>query len=181
MAVVRGVTTWIALFRGINVGGKNVVAMRDLTRVMQSIGAREIKTYIQSGNVVFASDTARGVDLEGEIATTMHTSFGIEAAVQVLSVTDFKAAAARNPFGDVEGKSLHLYFLEAKPSAPDLDALASLQSESERYVLDGNVFYLHAPDGIGRSKLAARAEKLLGVSATARNWNTVSKLLALAG
>jgi uncharacterized protein (DUF1697 family) len=79
----------------------------------------------------------------------------------------------------MEGKSLHFFFLASTPAKPDLDALAKLKSSSEEFKLGKNVFYLHAPDGIGRSKLAAKVEKALGVPATARNWNTVSKLMVM--
>jgi uncharacterized protein (DUF1697 family) len=93
-----------------------------------------------------------------------------------------KEAADANPFpkAEAESKSVHLYFLAKTPKDPDLEALNRLKSGKESFKLMDDVFYLHAPDGIGRSKLAARAEKLIGVEATARNWNTVTKLLEMA-
>jgi len=99
----------------------------------------------------------------------------------VLTAEELRNAAAANPFPSAtnEPKSLHLYFLAETPQNPDVQALNQLKSDNESFKLIGKVFYLHAPDGIGRSKLAARAEKLLGVQATARNWNTVAKLLEL--
>ena len=91
-------------------------------------------------------------------------------------------AIESNPFPEAESepKALHLYFLDAIPEDPDFDTLASIKSNRERFALKDGVFYMHAPEGIGRSKLAANAEKLLGVSATARNWRTVSKIMAMA-
>ncbi|HIA16949.1 MAG TPA: DUF1697 domain-containing protein, partial [Dehalococcoidia bacterium] len=91
-------------------------------------------------------------------------------------------AIASNPFPQAEEhpNTLHLYFLSEPPHDPDNDALNALKSDSEQFVLTDNVFYLHAPGGIGQSKLAARAERLLGVDATARNWRTVSKIEEMA-
>ena len=87
-------------------------------------------------------------------------------------------AISENPFSeaDSEPKSVHLTFLSALPSNPDIKALERIRKPNERFVLKGKVFFLHAPDGIGRSKLAARIEKSLGVSGTSRNWRTVLKL-----
>jgi len=91
-------------------------------------------------------------------------------------------AMASNPFpaAESEPKTLHLYFLASAPQNPDLKMLDSLKKADEQFKLIDNVFYLHTPDGIGRSKLAERAEKALGVAATARNWRTVSKIMAMA-
>ena len=87
-----------------------------------------------------------------------------------------------NPFPEAESepKTLHLYFLFSPPERPDLDALERIKGDRERFVLSEGVFYLHAPDGIGRSRLAANAEKLLGVPATARNWRTIRKVMDMA-
>ena len=91
-------------------------------------------------------------------------------------------AIRSNPYSEAESepKTLHLYFLAASPESPDLDALEGIKGDRERFVLGDGVFYLHAPDGIGRSKLAANIEKLLGVPVTARNWRTVRKVMEMA-
>ena len=83
------------------------------------------------------------------------------------------------PEAETEPKSLHLYFLAAEPENPDLTKLHSLKTDTERFSLQGKVFYLHTPAGIGRSKMAAGVEKALGVPATARNWRTVNKIMAM--
>jgi uncharacterized protein (DUF1697 family) len=95
---------------------------------------------------------------------------------------ELERAMASNPYAEAESepKSLHLYFLASEPQDPDLKTLESIRVDSERFALQGKVFYLHAPDGIGRSRLAARVEKALGVPATARNWRSVSKIVAMA-
>jgi uncharacterized protein (DUF1697 family) len=102
--------------------------------------------------------------------------------VILLSVAEFEKAIAVNPYPDAvsEPKTLHLYFLESEPNNPDLEKLEDLKLNNEEFTLVGKVFYLHAPDGIGRSKLAGQVENALGVAVTARNWRTVEKLMSLA-
>ena len=99
-----------------------------------------------------------------------------------MELEEIEKAVGSNPFPEAESdpKTLHLHFLASMPKDPDLEALESIKSDRERFVLKDSVFYLHAPDGIGRSKLAANAEKLLGVALTGRNWRTVCKVTALA-
>ena len=103
--------------------------------------------------------------------------FARNTAQQPLAIT----AVSRNPFPatDEQHKTLHFYFLESAPPHPDLASLDALKSATEQFTLIDSVFYLHAPDGIGRSKLAVKVERALGVPATARNWRTVNKLLEM--
>ncbi len=173
---------WVALFRGINVGGNNLLPMKDLVALLEAIGCTEVRTYIQSGNVVFSSSASTAPQLAKSIGKSVLHSHGFEPVVQLLSVEALGNAVRRNPFSEAEEnpKTLHVYFLAEKPKFVNQEALNDIKLESESYRLDENLFYLHAPDGIGRSRLAAKAEKLLGVDATARNWRTVRKLLELA-
>jgi uncharacterized protein (DUF1697 family) len=99
-----------------------------------------------------------------------------------LTPEEIERAIEFNPFPEAESepKTLHLNFLASIPKNPDLDALESIKSDRERFALKDRVFYLHAPDGIGRSKLAANTEKLLGVAITGRNWRTVCKVMTMA-
>ncbi len=166
---------YIALLRGINVGGKTL-AMKDLIAVLQRVGCANIRTYIQSGNVVFSSDVTESTTLEEHIRAGVIQSCGLDVTVIVLTVRAWQTALAGNPFPIENGRALHLFFLASVPVAPDLNRLESLKTEMEKYLLSGQVFYLYTPDGFGRSKLAEKAEKCLGVAATARNWNTVSQL-----
>jgi uncharacterized protein (DUF1697 family) len=174
--------TYIALFRGLNVGGTNILPMNELVSVLEKIGARNVKTYIQSGNAVFQHEETNASLVSIKISAAIKKSHGFEPQVLLLELEEMEKAVESNPFPEAESepKALHLYFLEAIPENPDFDTLASIKSNRERFALRDGVFYLHAPGGIGRSKLAARAEKLLGVSATARNWRTVRKILAMA-
>lgn len=174
---------WIALFRGINVGGSNILPMAELRGVLAGLGLEAVRTYIQSGNAVFRSAQTSRDKLEGRITSAIETSHGFAPGVMLLSVKEFRDAIDANPFpdGEEQPKSLHLFFLAAEPVDPDLQGLDAVKSGREDYRLEGKLFYLHAPDGIGRSKLGARVEKSLGVPATARNWRTVTRILQLAG
>lgn len=174
--------TWVALLRGINVGGNNLLPMKDLAALLTSAGFADVKTYFQSGNVVFRGSVARASAVSKRISTAIAERRGIEPRVLVLGPRDLQRAAAANPFPDAaaDPKSLHLFFLCESPRAPDLDSLARLKSRSEEFALAGSVFYLHAPDGIARSRLAQNVDRFLGVPTTARNWRTVCALLQMA-
>ena len=173
--------TYVALFRGINVGGNRILPMKDLVVLLQNLGAQGVKTYIQSGNAVFEHQSKNAVELSAKIKTAISNSHGFEPQVLLLDVAKMEHAVAANPFPQAEAnpKTLHLYFLANPPENPNLDKLDQLKRDNEQYRLSDTVFYLHAPDGIGRSKLAAQVEKALGVDATARNWRTVGKIMAL--
>ena len=172
---------WIVLFRGINVGGNNIVPMKKLLEVLHNIGCQQVKTYIQSGNVLLKHAMSDKEAFRAVICEQVTEAFGFKVNIMLLDFAAFRRAVSQNPFSvnDSEGKTLHLYFLNAQAVKADLAGLAASKKDSESYRIIEQVFYLHAPDGIGRSKLALKAEKLLGVSATARNWNTVKKLLVL--
>lgn len=174
--------TSIALLRGINVGGKNRLPMKELVRELEALGLEDVRTYVQSGNVVFETARKPPRKLAGEIAEAIERSHGFAPDVLVLTADDLEAAVEGNPFPKAtkEPKSLHAFFLAATPRRPDLAKLEDAKSKSERFELAGRVFYLHAPDGIGRSRLAARVEACLGVPTTARNWRTVLALAEMA-
>jgi uncharacterized protein (DUF1697 family) len=173
---------YIALFRGINVGGNNILPMKELVAVLEGLGLKNVRTYIQSGNVVFQTTADKKQKLAQDIGAAIGQSHQFVPRVLVLTVQEFQNALESNPYpeGENEPKSLHLFFLESSPAKPDLEKLDSLQSGSERFKLVGTVFYLHTPDGFGPSKLASNVEKALGVTVTARNWRSASAILALA-
>ena len=162
---------YILLFRGINVGGNNLLPMKELKLLLERENYQDVKTYIQSGNVVLNSKSAPATD----IATKVEQQFGFRPEVLVLSAADFELAASSNPFASFAGKTVHFYFCAQAPILNE-QKLAACAAPDEEYQLHGNVFYLHAPSGIGRSKLVANIEACLGVPATGRNLNTVSKL-----
>lgn len=175
--------TAIAFIRGINVGGKTKLAMKDLVGSLERVGIKGAVTYIQSGNVAFRCAKVQPAELARRISSAISSDHGIQPQVVVLSIQEVEHAIAANPYPECQKdpQSLHLWFLSEAPSAPDLDALERLKASSERFKLHRRLFYLHAPDGIGQSRLAGSVEKSLGVAvATARNWRTVSKTLQMA-
>ena len=174
--------TWIALLRGINVGGRNILPMKELAALLLELGLEDVKTYIQSGNVVFRSSSEEKRHLANRIATAVEKSFGFRIQILLISKVEFQQAIEENPFpGTIDNpKALHFFFLAESPDAPNLAALNDIKLADEEFVLARCTFYLHAPQGVGRSKLAQRVEKLLGVPVTARNWRTVCKIAAMA-
>jgi len=163
--------TYIVLFRGINVGGKNILPMKELSTFLEENGFQNVKTYIQSGNVVLQAKRV----LRAELATLISGKFGFKPEVFVLDKSEFDSSIKNNPFHPAEGKFAHFYFCS---KAPKLDAgkTEKYLADSEEYKIKNKVFYLFAPKGIGRSKLVANIESCLGVPATGRNLNTVNKL-----
>jgi uncharacterized protein (DUF1697 family) len=174
--------TYIALFRGINVGGTNILPMKDLVALLENIGSQNVKTYIQSGNAVLQNKEENVFLLSNKIRAAIKKNHGFEPHVLLLTPEEIERAIESNPFPEAEAepKTLHVYFLASMPKNPDLGALECIKSDRERFAFRDGVFYLHAPEGIGRSKLAANTEKLLDVAITGRNWRTVRKLMAMA-
>ena len=172
----------IALFRGINVGGNSILPMTELVAILQDLGCREVKTYIQSGNAVFVHPTSDQAQLARQISLEIKSRRGFEPRVLLLTRDELENAIAANPFPEAEANPamLHLGFLSTVPQTPNLPALEKLRTPNEQTRLIDKVFYLYAPDGIGRSKLAAAEERALGVPLTDRNWNTVVKLAEMA-
>jgi uncharacterized protein (DUF1697 family) len=162
---------YVVLLRGINVGGKNILPMKELTSLLEHEGYENVNTYIQSGNVVLSASK----DPRNEIGGLVYKKFGFTPEVVTLTEGEFNASVLNNPYRTHEGKFVHFYFCNEAPNI-DIEKLEKLAIESERYTLTDQVFYLHTPDGFGRSKLAAKVESCLGVSATARNLNTINKL-----
>lgn len=157
--------------------------MKELVAMLGDLGAEKVRTYIQSGNAVFVW---KGIDtskLANQITAEIKNRRGFDPHVLLLELSDFEKAIRQNPFSaeaEADPRALHAGFLAALPKNPDLKALESLKSHSEQFRLVGRVFYLLAPEGIGRSKLAAKSERLLGVPMTDRNWRTVLTLWKIA-
>jgi uncharacterized protein (DUF1697 family) len=175
--------TYITLFRGINLVGRNRLPMKELKLLLENNGCVDVQTYIQSGNAILRSGVSDVSRLEKRLAAAVLKSHGFEPRVLVLTRSELETAAANNPFPEAHAdpKSVHVFFLSERPKKPDLPALEALKTKTERFALKGRAFYLHTPDGFGISKLAERVERFLGVAATARNWRTVTMLLDLSG
>jgi uncharacterized protein (DUF1697 family) len=171
--------TYVALLRGINVGGNNKVPMADLRAMCSGLGYDSVETYIQSGNVVFdaaASEASVATELEAALLST----FGLTLSVVVRSSRELIDIVSRNPFaGESDGTKLHVTFF-AEPLAVALVAkLDPAFSPPDTFVLDGRDMYLHLPGGMGTSKLAVHVGQKLSKLGTTRNWNTVLKLVEM--
>lgn len=170
--------TWIALLRGINVGGKNIIPMKILREVMESGGFSEVRSYIQSGNLVFGHSGPPAKPLENLI----EKRFGFRSRVFILTPQALRDAADQNPYTGDAGNKVHFFFVGGEAPDPDLELLESLRADTEQFMLKGRILYLYAPEGIGRSKLVAKIDKAFpGMEVTARNRNTIEKLLELSG
>ena len=170
---------YVALLRGINVGGKNILPMRELIESLEKLGCQNVRTYIQSGNVVFQIDKAAAKSIGEKLGSRISKSHGFTPTVLIIEAAKFLQAIADCPYECESGNQLHFSFLESKPKSPDLESLTELKTSTERFQLGKGVFYLLAPDGIGRSKLAAKVERCLGVPITGRNWNTIVKIQSM--
>jgi uncharacterized protein (DUF1697 family) len=172
--------TWIALFRGINMVGRHLLPMKDLVVLLEGLGARDVKTYHQSGNAVFRHRGKDAAKLAAGISAAIRKQYGFEPRILLLEVEEFERIMADNPFPEgVSEPELCVIFLSDVPVHPDLDALEAVRKESERFALRDKVFYMHAPEGTYLSKLAGRIEQSLGVSVTGRAWSTVEKIMAM--
>ena len=171
---------YIALFRGINLTGRNMLPMKELKLLIEKCGCLEVQTYIQSGNVVFRS-AADPATLSKQLTAAVSRRYGFSPRVVVKTLAQLERAAAGNPFPDAceYPPTLHLFFLAETAKNADIASLEAVRT-SERFALKGTTFYLHTPHGLGTSKLARRVERALGVEATARNWRTVKTLIDLA-
>jgi len=192
------VSTYVALLRGVNVGGRNKLAMADLRAVVTSLGHTDVATYVQSGNVVF-TETATETDTDTDLLTAVlpatleraiADSLSVRPSVVVLSCAELAQVVADNPYPEESNpKSLHAVF---RAAAPDPAMVATVElavqrsrqrgsSDDARVV--GRTLYLRLPDGLGRSDLAARLLRAgsggIGGEGTARNWATVRALLAM--
>jgi uncharacterized protein (DUF1697 family) len=174
-------TTYIVLFRGINVGGNKVVKMETLRTVMIKAGFTDVKTYIQSGNLVLTSNqTARRVD--ETISRLFPTTFGFESRISIRNIDEWNCMIAKNPYpeADENPKSLHAVILDGGPTEAALAEFETKAVELESFTLRNRVLYLYTPDGFGTSKLALALDKVLKVPLTARNWRTVLTLQKMA-
>lgn len=172
-------TTYIALLRGINVGGHNILPMKELSTVLAEMGCQNVLTYIQSGNVVFQAEINDTKIFAEMISANILKSHGFGPKVWLMNQLELETAVNNNPFDTGNGKILHFCFLDDLPNVPNIKKLNELKTESESFELQARILYLFTPEGIGRSKLAAGLENCLGVPVTVRNWNTVQKLLSM--
>jgi uncharacterized protein (DUF1697 family) len=169
---------WAALLRGINVGGRNKLAMADLRDLCSDLGLTDVSTYINSGNILFACDSVDGLvpRLEAEITKR----FGLEIPIVVCSAERLESALAANPFAGEDPTKVLVYFCSRAVSPASASKIDGARSPDDSIAVLGTEVYLHLPDGVHKTKLTlGYLEKTLGVTMTSRNINTVEKLCSL--
>jgi uncharacterized protein (DUF1697 family) len=176
--------TYISILRGINVSGHKMIKMDDLSKLYESLGFENIKSYIQSGNVVFQSDILDTTLLANQINDSIQNKYGFEVPVIVLNQSDWKIIAENNPFLERKGideTKLHVTFLSQKPEVDLFEKLKDGNYKDDEFLVVDKSVYLYCPNGYGLTKLSNTFfENKLKVSATTRNWKTVNELLNIA-
>jgi uncharacterized protein (DUF1697 family) len=175
-------TVYVAMLRGVNVGG-NSLKMDWLRQACEGLGLQNVRTYVQSGNIVFSSRASAG-KLTPMLKETIDAQTRLPVTVVLRSAADMERVIAANPFlkqKGIDATKLHVTFLGKVPVKPALDRLDALAGTRDQYRLSGSEVYLHCPINYGETKLSNGAiEKILGVSATTRNWKTVTALHQMA-
>jgi uncharacterized protein (DUF1697 family) len=176
------VTTYVALLRGINVGGNTRIAMADLKRVFVDLGHEDARTYIQSGNVIFSARSPRPADIE-DIEKAIAAELGPKVRILLRTAGELDQVIATNPFAGAtfDESKVHVTFLDETPAKARVGSLRPPAGEKAEFSVVGREVFLNCPDGYGRSKLNnAFFEKQLAVAATTRGWKTILKLRDLA-
>jgi uncharacterized protein (DUF1697 family) len=172
---------YIGLLRGINVGGK-VLKMADLKEAIAELGFGDVKTYLQSGNLVFRAPKAGDDALAGRIAKAIAEHSKMDVAVMIRSAAEWDEVIANNPFPKAAElpKTVHTFILGRQPEQARIEDLRGKDFGSEEWKIVGGALYLHTPDGMGKSELGNSIERRLKVPMTGRNWNTVLALKDMA-
>jgi uncharacterized protein (DUF1697 family) len=176
------VSVYVALLRGINVGGNKLVAMSDLRALAEAEGFAEATTLLQSGNLVFRGAKRATAAIEKTLETAARKRLGLDIDFMVRSDAEWAAIVGGNPFhreAKADPSRLVVVCLKTVPAASAVEALAAAIPGRESMRAQGRELYVYYPDGIGASKLPAIIDRKLGVRGTARNWNTVLKLAHL--
>ncbi len=169
----------VALLRGINVGGKNILPMKELAAMFAAAGCGDVATYIQSGNVVFSAGAGVKKRLVGLISQGIEERFGFRIPVVMRTAEELGAVIRENPYlkAGVSEELLHVYFLADVPGAGEVGKLDLLRSAPDAFSVQGREVYLRLPNGMARTKLTnAYFDSKLGTVSTARNWRTILKL-----
>ncbi len=176
-------STYVALLRAINVTGRNTIAMGDLRRLFEDLGHTDVATYLQSGNVVFRTRSARTGALAGAIEHRIESALGLDVAVLVRTPAELETIAADNPYARarVEPKALHVVFLEDRVTPAVFADIDVASYAPDACALHGREIYVSCPGGYGKTKLNnAFFERRLGTRATTRSWKTLTSLVELA-
>jgi uncharacterized protein (DUF1697 family) len=171
-------TVHVALLRGINVGGHNKVPMAQLRRTVESTGATNVATYIQSGNVVLTSHLTPQ-QLRAALERAITEQLGVNPTVMVRTADELAAVVEQTPFPEAADNTVHVAFLHEPPDDATTERLNAIETGDEMLAVRGREIYLYLPGGLGRSKLADEMGKQLKQPTTMRNWRTVNKLLEM--
>ncbi|CAG5067879.1 hypothetical protein DYBT9623_00606 [Dyadobacter sp. CECT 9623] len=174
-------STYIAILRGINVSGKNMVKMPALAAMFEQEGFENCRTYIQSGNVLFTFEETDEQELAAQITDAIANAFGYDVPVIVLKVDTMQSVFDKNPFLKAQKEDiadLYVTFLSESPALELVEKIDAQKYQPDQFVLEGNTIYIHCPQGYGRTKLNNNFfESKLKVAATTRNWKTVAELV----
>ena len=173
---------YIALLRGINVGGNKMIKMEELRKTFEALGFKNVASYINSGNLAFDAAMATEAKLVAKSEKTIEKDFGKSVPVMVRQQKDIECILAANPFDGEFGshKEMHVLFLKEEMTKEKCDQLLEATPEKERFEVKGREIYCHLPLGVADSLLGKSfIEKKLKVSVTGRNWRTVEKLAEL--
>jgi uncharacterized protein (DUF1697 family) len=177
-------TVIVSLLRGVNLGSHNRIKMDALRALHESLGLRDVQTYVQSGNVIFRTKDRDLVRLRARIENGIERTFGFRPGVILRTTFDLRDVIARNPFAARDGidpAKLLVTFLASEPAPEARDKVLAIPAHPEELRIHGRELYIYFPNGLARPKLSlARVEKTLQTSGTGRNWNTVRKLLEIA-
>jgi uncharacterized protein (DUF1697 family) len=169
----------LALLRGINVGGKNKLPMKDLAGMFEDAGCTNVHTFIQSGNVTFTATSSVSKGLGDVVASKIAEQFGYKVRVILRTAQQLRQVVSNNPFPQGE-ENLHVMFLADRPTPTKIAALDPNRSAPDAFIVRGGEIYLHLPNGVADSKLTnAWFDSKLGTVSTGRNWRTVTKLLEI--
>ena len=171
---------WLALFRGINVGGKNILPMKALAEIFVSAGAENVSTFIQSGNVLFSAQESSVSEIEDRVAAEVRAVFGIDSPIVFRHAAQMLAVSRSNPFEDAEKDALFVMFLSGVPSKAAVASLDPNRSPGDEFRVVGAEIFLNLRTGAAKTKLTnAYFDSKLRVVSTARNWRTVNRLSEL--
>ena len=176
--------TFISILRGINVSGQKKILMVDLKKLYESLKFSEVKTYIQSGNVVFKSDSKiSDIQLARKIEKAISAKYKFEVPVIIRTKEELEKILSQNPFTkekSIDPKKLHVTFLSETPDREKVVQIKEVDFSPDQFIIKGKEIYLHIPNSYGETKLSNKFfENKLKVSATTRNWNTVNKLFEM--
>ncbi len=176
--------TYISMLRGINVGGQKKIRMEELRGLYKSLGLTSVRSYVQSGNVIFSSTEPDAGKLAGEIKAAIESNFGYAVDVFLRDAADFRRIVENNPFlngRNEDPTKLHVTFLYRKPSAESTASLATPANIADEFYPGEMEIFVFCPNGYGRSKIAnSFFERKLKIPTTTRNWKTVNTLLEIA-